>query len=349
MKQKKFIISIILCVSIVFGGLFFSNVPKANAIPIAIANLPPQVGQFVSQLVDTIGTVGSWVKQIWEKAKIIADAIARAIGANLIVVAKVAALYAVQEAVALIVGDSDGQPNIIRDFEQYLYGNTKQLALDKMDDFFISTSGGRLSSFHYEGIGPNYDSYLINEAKEAIREASDTSASMVTNIQDQVADPINDMFASKNMKGLMSYMSCANNPACYQIAVYAKYESEFQKAKDVAKTEQNDGILPVKDALGRITKPGEMVKDMLTDLDKFGTNLILEAPIKGEDSSAILQQIAEGAVLAIAARAINFGIEDVEGKIIAASSSGSGGGGGSSSYAFSLTYAAIAPAMASPH
>ena len=346
MKGKKIIISIMLCVSIVFGGLFFADVPKANAVPLEISNLVANIAQFIGKLGGTIGAVGQWVIDIWQKAKAIADAIAEAIGANLIVVAKVAALYAVQEAVALIVGDSDGQANIIRDFEQYLYSNTKQLALDQVDDFFIATSGGRLSSFHYEGIGRNYDAYLVGLGKDMLGSSADD---FKTTIQDAVQDPVKDMFADKNMKGLMSYMSCANNVACYTLASVSKYKDEITKEKDIAQTEQNDGILAVKDALGRITKPAEMVKSMLGDIDKQGTQMIITAEADTlDDQSAALQQIAEGAIMAIAARAINFGIEDQEGQIIAASSGGSGSGG-SPSYAFSLTYAAIAPAMASPH
>lgn len=327
--KKNFIISIMLCVSILFYGLFFANVQQARAIPLSIANLVPDLGVVVSQVGDTIADVGSYADQIIEYVRQAKELINSIIGANAIVVAKVAALLAVQEVVALLIGDSDGQPQIIRDYKNYLYVSPQQRAMEQMALFFNATSKGRLSYLNYEGIGPNYDLYLVAQARQAI-----AGRPFVTNIQELVTNPSTDMFSSGNMKGVMAYMQCANNVACYTLTATEKYKMEYAQAQDVARSEQQNGFLPTKTISGRIDKPAALAQNALMVVDQVGTNLIVNAQpdAKTGESTPALLQIAEGAAMSIASRLINYGISDDAGKAAIAAKN--------DQFPFSLSYTA---------
>jgi hypothetical protein len=297
MKKNTFI-SIILCISIVFYGLFFANTRPAMAYTVAdIGNLVVNIGKYITSL----GQYATQVAQfVWTKMEKLQDVL----GASMVVAAKVVALLAVQKIVALFIGEGDG--SIIRDYNQYLYTSPQQRAMNQMNVFFNSVSRGRLSYLNYEGIGPNYDSYLVSQAKQMI-----TGTTFVTNIQEQVSDP-KQMFSGGNMKALSKFIECPNNVACYTLMASAQYDKELTKAQDIARSEQQNGFLPTKAASGRITKPAALAQNALLQVDQVGTQLIMNADPK--TPAAALTQIAEGSVISIAARAINYGISDDAGK-----------------------------------
>ena len=249
------------------------------------------------------------------------------IAAQAIVAAKILALLAVQKITAALIGGGNGL--LIRDWNNYLYTSPQQTAMKQMDTFFTTTSKGRLSSLNYEGVGPNYDAYLVTQAKQAI-----SSPTPVTNIQAQVTNPTTDLFSGGNMKGIMSYMQCANNVACYTLMATDKYTTEFAKAQTIAKNEQQNGVLPTKTASGRIIKPAALVSNALMEVDKQGQDLIMSAQADDTTSAvAALTQIAEGAALSIAARAINYGISDNNGKAATVAQN--------AKFPFSLSYSSL--------
>ena len=230
------------------------------------------------------------------------------------VAAKIAALYAVEKAVAYLLGDEGGKESmIIRDFEEYLYDLPKQTALKQMKSFLTEVTSGKSSYLNYEGVGTSYVSSLKKQAEIAVSDALKGTVGgkkLVTNLQ-EVADPSN-LFSKGNMKGLMSYMQCANNPVCLSLYSGAKAVAEFGKAQDIAKAEQQDGLLPKKSSTGRIETPAIMMQNALVDIDKQGTNMIVSAPVTGDTDAklASLKQIAAGALLSITSRAANYGIVD---------------------------------------
>lgn len=300
MRNKA--ISFFLCVAMIFTTGCFLSVPKAQAVW-GISDVSIDPAQISSAAKD-------FAFQVKEAAIRAAEKIADTAANLAVIAAKVAALYAVQKAVALIIGDDDGESQIIRDYNDYLYISPNQRAMAQMNTFFNTVSRGRLSYLNYEGIGPNYDIYLVSQAKQTI-----LGTPFVTNIQDQVIDP-SQMFSGGNMKGLMAYMQCANNVACYTVEAKNKYEKELSKAQDIARSEQQNGFLPKKSSIGRIISPAALAQNALLQVDQMGTNLIVQAPITGGSKAiqASLTQIATGATLSITARAINYGISDNAGK-----------------------------------
>jgi len=265
----------------------------------------------------------------------IASAAADELKGPIIVAAKMAAMYAIQKAVALMTGDSGTSGGtVIRDFGTYLFTNAKQKALTQMTSFFTTASNGRISSLNYDGInGKNYDAYLANETKKLI-----SGQTFATSIRDVVADPQSDLFSSGNMRGLMEYMKCANNIACYTMTGVQQYEQNVSQNQTVAQAEQVNGFLPVKDILtGRIKTPAALAQNALLQVDQFGQQMIVNADATTKaDLTGSLEQIAAGSVMSIASRAINYGITDKKGDQIASSIKS-----GTNTFAFSTAYSTL--------
>jgi hypothetical protein len=295
--KKNSLLSIVLCVSVTFSvtfsGLFFVNVQPARAYTVFdLGNFIPNLGDWGTNLGQLATTIAKWVA---DKALKIAQILA---GMG-VIAAKIIALLGVQALTnSMMSGGSSGY--VITDYKNYLYVAPQQRAMAQMDKFFIATSKGRLSSANYEGIGPNYDAYLVNQTKKAI-----AGQAFVTNIQSQVTDPSKEMFSGGNMKGIMSYMQCANNVACYTMAATQKYDTELTKAQTIAKNEQQGGLLPQKNLLtGKIMKPAALMSNALMQVDQLGTNLILQADPKAPE--AAYAQIAGGAAISLISRTINY-------------------------------------------
>ena len=118
------------------------------------------------------------------------------------------------------------------------------------------------------------------------------------------------------MKGIMSYMQCANNVACYTLTATERYSTEFAKAQEIAKNEQLNGFLPVKKN-GIITQPAAIAQNALLQIDQLGTQLIMNAA--PADGAGAYAQIAGGATMSIAARTLNYSISNEQGKAAIAS------------------------------
>ena len=236
--------------------------------------------------VDFVVKLPGIIAQVGQYAYTLSRDISTAITSQALVIQKVLALLAVQQATSLLIGDGNGGGGtIIRDFNDYLYVSPQQRAMAQMNSFFNTVSRGRLSTLNYEGIGPNYDAYLVAQARMAI-----AGQPFTTNLQDLVTDP-KQMFDGGNMKGLMTYMQCANNVACYTMTSTAQYNLEFAKAQEIARTENVNGFIPKK-VNGRITQPASIAQNALTQLDQLGTQIIMNAKggsTMGENTSAINQ------------------------------------------------------------
>ena len=307
--QKNKLISTILIFSIVFTMIFIGDAHKAKAWPVstAIANLFPEG-------FDDVANFGSLADEIEQQVMDNIDGI-------IVAGEKIAALVAVQMITKAIIGDGGGG-GTISNYSTYLYTNPQQAAMTQMNSFFVTVSQGRLSSLNYEGVGPNYDAYLVGQAKQSI-----ATQPFQTNLQNQVSDP-SQMFSAGNMKGIMTYMQCANNVACYTLTSTAQYNVEFAKAQDVAKSQQSNGFLPKK-TNGQIVQPASVVATAFSSLDQMGTSLIMNADSSDGVGSASLE-IAEGAALNIASRSLNYATASTAGKAAVAA--------GNNKFPFSAAY-----------
>jgi len=296
--KKKSLLSIILCFSITFSvafsGLFFVNVQPVRAYTVFdLGNFIPNLGSWGTVLGQLAETIWEWVQK---KAMELLDQLDQLY----LVTVKIIALLGVQAITnALMGGGSSGY--VITNYKNYLYVAPQQRAMAQMDAFFIATSRGRLSSANYEGVGPNYDAYLVGQAKKGI-----AGQAFVTNIQAQVTNPSTEMFSGGNMKGIMSYMECGNNVACFTVTARQRYDKELAQAQNIAQNEQQGGLLPLKNlATGIITRPAALMSGVLTQIDQLGTNLIMTAG-EGQTPTAAYEQIAGGAAINLASRMINY-------------------------------------------
>lgn len=340
--NKNFFISILLCISITFCGIFFTNIPKANAVPITIADFVPQLATTLTNAAKMITGLGEYVGLIAEWAKAALEWVAKTLASALIVAAKIAALYAIEKAVAYLIGDDGGkEAMVIRDFESYLYTGPKQEALKQMKSFLTEVSASKSSYLNYEGIGTSYVSYLKKQGETAISDTLEGTIGgkkITTDIQEYVSDSSN-FFAEGNMKGVVSYMKCANNPACLITEVQSKTAASFNKFQDIARSEAKDGLLPKKSASGRIETPAVMAQNALLEIDKQGTSMIIDAPIDGDTTAkaGALMQIATGAAMSIVSRAANYGIVDEAAKVEAELTTKLG----NTYYSFSTSYKSL--------
>ncbi|HOW60537.1 MAG TPA: hypothetical protein P5548_01595 [Candidatus Moranbacteria bacterium] len=311
MKKKPFfsVISVILCFSIIFYGVFVTNLKVAQAYTVFDApNFVPNTGDWVTNLGDWMTAIGEFAWEVYEVLKNYLAALA-------VFAAKMVALYAVQKFTAeLIGGDSEdsGGSLMIRDYANYLFTAPAQKAMNQMETFYNTVAKGRLSSANYEGVGSIYDVYLSSGATKMIKGGEKHA----TDIQDITGggDPRQSLFKSRNMRGVMAYVKCANNLPCFSIMSQTQYDEYLKQNKEQAKTEQNNGLIPQK-KLGRIIKPTALISSAFSTLDKMGTDLIMTAEATGvDDAGAALAQIAEGMVISTLARSANYGISDDEGK-----------------------------------
>lgn len=291
MFRKK--IAIILLLSLAFNMLLAPQAAKAWP-SVATTGVGASAGLFGDTgIFAQLGTsIAQYVEDNWQAA---------VLGAS-----KMVALYAVQKITQAIIGEGDDGDTVITDWNSYLNTGPKQRALDQMNLFFNNTSRGRLSSLNYEGVGPKYDTYLKNVGMQTYAKKP-----FVTNLQEIATEP-KELFAGGNMKGVMSYMQCANNPACFSLAANAKYQEILSKEKDIAVKEQTNGFKPVKKN-GKITSPSAIVASALAQVDQLGTQVIMNADLKAGITAGELQ-IAGGTVISIAARTLNYATSNKAGK-----------------------------------
>lgn len=290
-RKKTNILTIIICLSLLFNMVFAPQ--KAKAWPSVVTTAFTAAGSWFGD-VGIFGELGTTIgKMVKDNALQIAIAIY-----------KISALLAVQTITTAIIGDGGGG-GTISDWNNYLYISPQQRAMTQMNSFFNTVSRGRLSSLNYEGVGPNYDAYLVTQAKQAIN-----GQAFTTNLQEFATDPT-QLFAGGNMKGIMTYMQCANNVACYTLTSTAQYNLEFAKAQEIAKLEQSSGFLPIKKN-GTIIQPASIAQSALTQLDQLGTQIIMNA--SANDGGAAFMQIAAGAGINIASRALNYSTANSQGK-----------------------------------
>lgn len=290
---------------ILFFGLIFSfscAMPQtANGMTVTdLMNFAPNIGKLVAQVLGNAGVYG-------QLATTIKNIVSTKLADISVSTAKVAALLGVQAITQALIGDNGGS-GVITDWNKYLYTSPQQKALIQMDSFFNTVSNGRLSSLNYEGVGPNYDAYLVAQARKTI-----SGRAFSTTLQNITTDP-SQLFATGNMKGLMTYMEPGNNVADYTLNSTAEYNSKLSKAQEIAKKEQSNGFLPKKSSLGKIIQPAAIVANAFTQIDQIGTQLILTAQPENGSSSGALMQIAKGAVISAAARNLNYLTANSEGK-----------------------------------
>ena len=303
MRNK--IISIILCITMLFTlSTLRPFVPTAYAWW-GFGDINWDVGNFAANYGDWITQLGSYAKQVatylWQEKQ----EVLKVLATQAVEAAKVLALIGVQKMTAKITGQGNGL--VIRDWKNYLYNAPAQMALKQMNTFYNTASKGRLSSLNYEGAsGTNTAAYFVSQSKQTI-----AGTPFQTNIQEKVPNPKQNLFSTGNLKGLMSTTECANNVACFTLAASTQYNTEVAKNKEVAKAEQQNGILPTKTASGRIDKPAALISSSLMQVDQMGTKLIMSADSSGTTSSvSALAQIAEGAALSLASRVGDYYAKD---------------------------------------
>ena len=300
MKKKYLftIISIMLCFSIIFCNSFFVGIKEAEAYAVFDApNMVPNVGELLTN-------IGQYATQVLEYAYQLYKTYKEVLLNSTVTLAKILALLSVQYATAKMIGDDSGL--VIRDWNQYLNVAPKQKAMDQMVNWYNLASQNRNSSMKYEGVnGNSLDSYFMWQAKKVIK-----GDPLATTITEYVPDPKRDLFSTGNMKGIMLYTQCGNNPTCFALTAANQYEEYVAQNKEEAELSQMNGFLPKK-IDGRIFKPAALVSSALMQVDQVGTNLIMSAEANNASS---YKQIAQGALIAITARAVNYGISDNEGK-----------------------------------
>ncbi|EKE19637.1 MAG: hypothetical protein ACD_8C00130G0002 [uncultured bacterium] len=304
MKKNK-LISILLCFSMLFFGVFATNIEKAKAAGWAVGGAV--VGNAVVEGANVVADAGSLFQTLLKKVVDIAQGI-------LVTASKVAALMIVQKITQAIIGKGDGgkdaKGGVITDWDQYLNIEPQQKAMAQMNSFFNNATKGRSSSLNYEGVNNStkrIQSYLVTEGRKAY-----TPQKFAVDIQETVTDS-GDYFGGGNMKGIMAYTKCANNVPCMALTSAQEYNSKVNNIREIAIKEQDRGILPVKKD-GVITQPAAIAGSALSQIDQLGTTLIMNADYQAQGTSGALTQIGAGIGVSVASRSLNYALSDKEGK-----------------------------------
>lgn len=316
-KIKKGLATLI-CISIIFSSALpsalFIAVPEAEAVIIP-ANFVPDVGTVGTTLGDLLANLKQVLQGILEYAAELAAELAKSLASAAVVLAKIAALYAVQEAVALLLGDENKDSLIIRDFGEYLYTLPRKAAAKQMKAFFTQLSSGRSSYSSYEGVGTSYISAVKKQAETAADDFFNGTIGgkqVATTLQNYTSDA-SDLFSDGTTKAFSALLECGNSYLCVHLQTKEKAAQELKKQQGKAAAETKDGMLPQKSSTGRITTPAIMAQNALVDIDQHGSNMIINANAGAGNAASILtalEEIAAGAAMSIVSRAINYGIVD---------------------------------------
>lgn len=274
-------------ISIFFFTVMFSLVfsaPKAQAIPVFDAgDIATNTLSLYQEAMTQITTLQEYAQTIQEYQK-------KVQGSATLLQAKQKALSDIRKNITreYFSGDNNLQ---ITDYDDYLNKTPKKEALSGMEEkggFYDEVSNGRSSAFSYEVAGgrTDFDSYFASQSKSAL-----TSNSPKTTLQNRVSSP-NAIF-NGNMKGLVSYMECGNNPACYSLAAEKTYEEKTGELKEVAKAQETDGYKP-KIENGKIVKPSELVKNASLQVENMGINFINTAGNGEQTMNDAINQVLIG-------------------------------------------------------
>lgn len=268
--MRKKIILIVLTISMVIYNVAY--VPTAKAWP--VFDVITEVTSTISSVFDGGLFFETVAERVWDF-----------IQTNLETFERMLALTATQMAVDQLLGKGSGKSPYVSNWNQYLYLGPQQRTMTYLQGMFNQSTRGRASLSNYEGVGQLYDQYLLRQAQASI-----SPIPMTVNLRDYANDP-RDIFAAKSFRPFNAWLNCPNNPDCITLIAQSSYANELQKQTTVANKEQTNGFLAQKKN-GRIITPAALVQKGFTELDKYGTDLIINAQELGD--------ILLGAVIRIA-------------------------------------------------
>lgn len=193
---------------------------------------------------------------------------------------QIAARMVHQTVGKLILGGNGGSggPLYITNWNQYLYTDVANSANIVMNDFFTWTTRGANSAVNYaalqaEGITGSYANYLTRQAQETINGSMSRM-----DIQSYVSDP-SQMFAQGNWRAFNAFVSNpANNPFGFTLMSQSVYQETLERERNKAEIQAiaYQGFKAQK-SNGEVITPGSTIKDIQSQVENIGNNIIATA------------------------------------------------------------------------
>ena len=221
---------------------------------------------------DTMNTVANWMDDFFNgitSMETVVENVKQWMDEALLVAAKFMALKASQMISDEILGTNSGKSPYVSDWNAYLYLSPQQRTMTYLSSMFTQSTRGRASSLNYEGVGQKYDQYLLRQAQGSI-----SPQPITVNLRDY-GNPEN-VLDGNNFRGLTAFFLPQNNP--YGVAMIAQktLQSESEKQTTLAEKKQTNGFISI-EKNGRIISPGVLLQSVFSEMDKTGTNGIINA------------------------------------------------------------------------
>ncbi len=213
---------------------------------------------------------------------------------------------AIEQAINLLqdnLNDGDS-PKVIRDFNEYLYGNTQKNAGELiLNDFLTESLGGKIGTdYEYQGIADNVtsSSYLDTLYKSVERVINpDTSiakkriTAVTDNCNTDAKGRISETRQGARFFGCM-YALTSSNPFLEANRAKEKYLAEIKRRQEVATlTAISSGVLPNKNDDGKITSPSILIQEM----ESSRISLPLSALANADNAAQVMAMIVSSYIV----------------------------------------------------
>lgn len=257
-----------------------------------------------------------WGTTLMIQAVYVQEQIAIQIRISMNASAKMFAIVQAQATIQAMLNSGSGEPNYIKNYQQFLVEDPQNQALMATEGFLESTVlGGRaenyeLSNVESEGADgkvfkKNYYEYLRLAGKSGIINGKNLSVNLEGCSKNFLSGNDNNMFSDGNMVCFSIIMGNTENlPAGIAALAEAKYAQNVDEAKEIAKVQASGGgVLPILDENGNVKLP----KALVESLQIKGVTMPLDAITNG-DNSSVFSNLIQTLAMKIITQAVNNGL-----------------------------------------
>lgn len=253
-----------------------------------------------------------FIGAVWEALGEVFDQLGELIKGMMLGALKSAATQVLNDQInRLVGGTSAGKALFITNYQSFLYQEPLQKTNLYMNDFFTLSTRGTGASANYisvgdtGGLGGSYSSYLIQQAKQATVDSSQSQPQMTL---DQYTASPQQMFQEGDWRAFNSFFSNpANNVFGYTIMAEQQYQSKLSSEQQARAVEsQSSGYIGSKKN-GNIVAPAATIESLAGNVQSIGPSLIA--------SATNMQEFIASAVAAAAGQMVNKLIQQGVGQV----------------------------------
>jgi hypothetical protein len=253
-----------------------------------------------------------FIGAVWEALGEVFDQLGELIKGMMLGALKSAATQVLNDQInRLVGGTSAGKALFITNYQSFLYQEPLQKANLYMNDFFTLSTRGKGASANYisaggtSGLGGNYSNYLIQQAKQATVDSSQSQPQMTL---DQYTSSPEQMFQEGDWRAFNSFFSNpANNVFGYTIMAEQRYQGKLSSEQQARAVEsQSSGFIGSKKD-GQVVAPAGTIESIAGNVQSIGPDLIA--------SATNMQEFIASAVASAAGQMVNKLVQQGVGQV----------------------------------